>query len=95
MARQMGESVDVMIDRLWCILDGKGKGHIDANGLRKGLRKIDHRETDHLASPLMPMLMNLVRNVALKDADELLHHVMQAVDSNGDGIIQYQGAPGP
>lgn len=29
--------------------------------------------------------------VALKDAEDLLHQVLNAVDRNGDGKIQYEG----
>ena len=31
-------------------------------------------------------------SVALKDADDLLRHVFEAVDVNGDGRIVYEGA---
>lgn len=69
MANDREESVDAMIDRLWCVLDVRGRGQIDAHGLRRGLRKIDH---------------------PLKDADDLLRHVFEAVDVNGDGRIVYE-----
>jgi solute carrier family 25 phosphate transporter 23/24/25/41 len=31
------------IAQLWKTLDVAGRGELDCNGLRKGLRKIDHR----------------------------------------------------
>ncbi|KAI9757947.1 MAG: hypothetical protein M1815_005581 [Lichina confinis] len=69
MANNREDSVDAMINRLWRVLDAKGRGEIDAHGLRRGLRKIDH---------------------PLKDADDLLRHVFEAVDINGDGTIVYE-----
>jgi hypothetical protein len=33
----------------------------------------------------------LIFAVALKDAEDLLKDVMKAVDTNGDGKIQYEG----
>ena len=42
-----GESKDereTRIARLWEILDARKEGHIDLNGLKKGFKKIDHRE---------------------------------------------------
>ena len=35
----------------------------------------------------------LTLSPALKNADALLHDVLNAVDTSGDGQIQYNGAP--
>lgn len=35
---------DQRVAKLWETLDARKEGHIDLNGLRKGLKKIDHRE---------------------------------------------------
>jgi len=35
-------SRDARIEALWKKLDPNGKGEIDVNGLRRGLKKIDH-----------------------------------------------------
>lgn len=32
------------VAKLWETLDIKKEGHLDLNGLKKGLKKIDHRE---------------------------------------------------
>lgn len=32
------------IQGLWQILDPTGQGHVDIHGLRRGLKKMDHRE---------------------------------------------------
>jgi hypothetical protein len=32
------------VDKLWEIIDTRKQGYVDFNGLRKGLRKMDHRE---------------------------------------------------
>lgn len=36
---------DERVARLWDTLDARKEGHIDLNGLKKGLKKIDHRES--------------------------------------------------
>jgi solute carrier family 25 phosphate transporter 23/24/25/41 len=35
---------DQRVARLWTRLGAKERDHLDYNGLKKGLRKIDHRE---------------------------------------------------
>lgn len=35
---------DERVARLWETLDTRKEGHIDLTGLKKGLKKIDHRE---------------------------------------------------
>ena len=37
------QSADARVERLWRKLDLKREGHLDINGLKKGLRRIDHR----------------------------------------------------
>ncbi|KAL1971294.1 hypothetical protein VTN77DRAFT_246 [Rasamsonia byssochlamydoides] len=59
---------DRRVDKLWEVLDARGEGQVDFNGLKKGLKKMDH---------------------PLKNADPMLQNVFQAVDTNGDGRIQY------
>lgn len=36
------------VDKLWETLDTRKEGHIDLTGLKKGLKKIDHREFDQV-----------------------------------------------
>jgi hypothetical protein len=36
---------DKRVAKLWETLDTRKEGHIDLNGLKKGLKKIDHRES--------------------------------------------------
>ena len=38
------EDQDARVERLWQTLDTRKEGRVDANGLKKGLEKIDHRE---------------------------------------------------
>jgi solute carrier family 25 phosphate transporter 23/24/25/41 len=43
----LGESQnsrDARVEKLWKILDTKGKGCLDLNDLKAGLKKLDHRE---------------------------------------------------
>jgi solute carrier family 25 (mitochondrial phosphate transporter), member 23/24/25/41 len=62
------ESREKRIRELWKQLDSGSVGQIDLQGLKKGLKKIDH---------------------PLKNADDLLHDVLEAVDTSGDGRIQF------
>jgi solute carrier family 25 phosphate transporter 23/24/25/41 len=42
-----GESQDERekrLEKLWRTLDTRDEGQLDLNGLKKGLRKMDHRE---------------------------------------------------
>lgn len=39
---------DKRVDKLWETLDARKEGHIDLTGLKKGLKKIDHREFDQV-----------------------------------------------
>lgn len=59
---------DQRVVKIWEALDTRREGQIDFNGLKKGLKKIDH---------------------PLKNADGMLREVLQAVDTNGDGRIDY------
>lgn len=36
---------DDRLEELWKTLDSKGDGQIDMNGLKKGLKRLDHRMT--------------------------------------------------
>ncbi|KAL9603229.1 MAG: hypothetical protein Q9179_002268 [Wetmoreana sp. 5 TL-2023] len=56
------------VEKLWRKLDTQKQGHLDAKGLKKGLKEIDH---------------------PLKNADEMLQDVLKALDTDGDGRIQY------
>lgn len=52
-----GESEDERDERvakLWDSLDTRHEGHIDLNGLKKGLKKIDHRRSDLVPCWLTP-----------------------------------------
>ncbi|KAI9842615.1 MAG: hypothetical protein M1837_007053 [Sclerophora amabilis] len=66
---ELQKSNDARVLRLWRTLDTRREGHVDLNGLRKGLRRMDH---------------------PLKNADALLKDVMKAVDTSGDGKIDYE-----
>ncbi|KAI4214853.1 MAG: hypothetical protein LQ351_002566 [Letrouitia transgressa] len=59
---------DARVEKLWKRLDTLNEGHLDVEGLKNGLKKIDH---------------------PLKNADDLLQDVLKAVDTDGDGQIQY------
>lgn len=38
-------AADARVDELWATLDMRKQGHLDLAGLKKGLRKLDHRRT--------------------------------------------------
>ncbi|KAL8707577.1 MAG: hypothetical protein Q9220_007418 [cf. Caloplaca sp. 1 TL-2023] len=62
------KALDARVQKLWRTLDTQKKGHLDAKGLKQGLKKIDH---------------------PLQNADEMLQDVLKAVDTDGDGRMQY------
>ncbi|KAI9821827.1 MAG: hypothetical protein M1827_002409 [Pycnora praestabilis] len=68
MESESQNSRDARVERLWRKLDTRGEGQLDLNGLKKGLKEMDH---------------------PLKNADVLLKDVLKAVDTSGDGRIQY------
>ncbi len=44
MAGEDKEEQDARVENLWRTLDTRKEGRLDADGLRKGLEKIDHRK---------------------------------------------------
>ena len=78
---------DARVEKLWKTLDTRNEGLLNLNGLKKGLSNINHR----VYQPV-PIGAFLTVNVALKNADSLLQDVMNAVDTNRDGRIDYSGA---
>ena len=80
---------DERVRRLWRKLDTRDQGHLDLEGLKEGLRKLDHRELFHNADRCQ---CELTVNAALQNADALLKDVLKVVDKNKDGQIQYSGA---
>lgn len=89
MAGETEKERDERLEKLWNTLDSTGDGQIDVHGLKKGLKKIDHRTSTTVILPRT----KLIQPTALKNADALLHDVLKAVDTSGDGQIQYNGAP--
>ncbi len=41
---------DARVEELWQTLDTRKEGQLDLNGLKKGLKKIDHRMSGNLLS---------------------------------------------
>jgi len=39
---------DARVEQLWRALDTRKEGQLDLNGLKRGLRKMDHRESHGL-----------------------------------------------
>jgi solute carrier family 25 phosphate transporter 23/24/25/41 len=87
MDTESANAQDARVDALWATLDTRKKGHLDLGGLKKGLRKLDHRTLAHRRESGT----SLRDIIALKNADYLLSDVMKAVDTDGDGRIQYHG----
>lgn len=50
---------DKRVDKLWETLDTRKEGHIDLTELKKGLKKIDHREFDQAPCSIPARLSNL------------------------------------
>ncbi|KAK3485077.1 mitochondrial carrier domain-containing protein [Neurospora crassa] len=66
---------DKRVEELWTKLDPQRHGELDFKGLQKGLRRIDHP----------PVFL-----VAMQNADHMLKDIIKAVDTSGDGKIQYE-----
>ena len=77
---------DERVEKLWQDLDTRKEGQLDMKALKKGLRKIDHREYGAICAS-----HTLMVRAALKNADGMLRDVFKAVDISGDGRIQYSG----
>lgn len=78
---------DARVEKLWQDLDTRKEGQLDIKALKKGLRKIDHRE----CVVSLHIRHTLTAWAALKNADGMLRDVFKAVDLGGDGRIQYSG----
>jgi solute carrier family 25 phosphate transporter 23/24/25/41 len=87
------------VESLWAKLGPSASGELDLKGLQKGFRKMDHRKDLFFSSssPLRipPRIAYLDTDgffqTALKNADSMLRQIMNQVDTNGDGKIQYEG----
>lgn len=42
-SRESSSAQDARVEELWKTLDGAGRGFLDLKGLKKGLKKLDHR----------------------------------------------------
>jgi solute carrier family 25 phosphate transporter 23/24/25/41 len=81
---------DARVEELWRRLGGDGKGYLDLAGLKKGLRKMDHRTLCNVAYVLLQVSEAHPRP-ALKNATTLLRDVLEAIDTNHDGRVSYTG----
>lgn len=94
-----GESKDdreKRVSKLWDTLDARKEGRLDLRSLRKSLKKIDHRKRSLKVTcfDIMPpeqMTDSGAHSLALKNADAMLLSILQAVDTNGDGHIDFPG----
>ncbi len=75
------------VEKLWKALDTKKEGQLDLEALQKGLATINHRGYCILPSKIF----ETDDAPALKNADTLLQDILKAVDTSGDGRIQYSG----
>jgi hypothetical protein len=55
------------VDKLWETIDTRKQGYVDYNGLKKGLKKMDHRE-----HRIDPSLIVVTRAFAAQDRVPLL-----------------------
>jgi hypothetical protein len=74
-------------------LDTRREGHLDLKGFQRGLKRMDHREyliSVSAVNQVQPT-NQLSASTALKNADSLLHDILNTVDTSGDGKIQFNG----
>jgi solute carrier family 25 (mitochondrial phosphate transporter), member 23/24/25/41 len=83
---------DRRVEALWQKLDPQRKGELDLKGFQRGFRQIDHRKIRAVTCTSLARLRSCSRSTALKNADSILKDIVRAVDTNGDGKIQYEGS---
>ena len=81
---------DARVEKLWKTLDTRNEGRLNLNALKKGLSNINHRLYHLYHLDLLGSFLTV--RTALSNADSLLQDVMNAVDTNQDGCIDYSGA---
>jgi solute carrier family 25 (mitochondrial phosphate transporter), member 23/24/25/41 len=89
----LGESQnqrDARIEQLWLKLGPGRSGELDLKGLQRAFRKIDHRRSTCMAPPRSKGW----RGTAMKNADDMVKKILNEVDTNHDGKIQYEGRLG-
>ena len=77
---------DARVEKLWKVLATGKDDRLNIDGLKRGLNKMDHRSSRSNALSSRTDCLQ-----ALKNADSLLQDVLKAVDTNGDGHIEYSG----
>ncbi|KAF7715262.1 Mitochondrial carrier protein, calcium-binding [Penicillium ucsense] len=95
-----GESKDEReerVARLWESLDTRNEGHIDLNGLKKGLKKIDHplkNADDLLGAILRDVDTNRDGRIDYNEFRKFINHteaglwqMFQNIDDNNNGVI--------
>jgi solute carrier family 25 (mitochondrial phosphate transporter), member 23/24/25/41 len=91
------ENRDKRIEELWRTLDTSGRGEIDINGLRKGLKKIDHplKNADDLLRDVLKAVdtsgdgqiqFNEFR-VFVEHAERELWQLFESIDKDGSGAL--------
>ena len=62
MDRESQLARDARIIKLWGQLDTRKEGHLDLEGLRDGLRRINHRKLCHLGGPAKIFEVNVLNH---------------------------------
>jgi len=94
--RESQNQRDKRVEELWKKLDPQGTKELDLRGLQRGLRRIDHRKRSRPAALFLLLLsapghLLMRRQIALKNAGDMLKEILKTVDTSGDGKIQYEG----
>ncbi|OKL57433.1 hypothetical protein UA08_07181 [Talaromyces atroroseus] len=85
------------VDKLWAVIDTRGQGYVDFNGLRKGLRRMDHplKNADSMLHQLFKTVDTSgdgrIQYGEFRDfvsrADQALWELFQSIDRNRNGEI--------
>ncbi|KAF2145413.1 uncharacterized protein K452DRAFT_324418 [Aplosporella prunicola CBS 121167] len=89
---------DARVEALWRTLDTRRQGHLDLNGLKKGLRKMDHplKNADNLLKDVMKSVdadgngeisYNEFRSF-VKQTEHELWRLFKSIDHNNDGKLE-------
>ncbi|EEP75521.1 conserved hypothetical protein [Uncinocarpus reesii 1704] len=82
MRRESQHERDERVNDLWETLDVRRSGHVDLKDFKRGLKKMDHQQPAAYVRVLTVI-------PALKNADSLLKDILAAVDTSGDGQMQF------
>ncbi|KAB2574997.1 hypothetical protein BFW01_g12070 [Lasiodiplodia theobromae] len=98
MILESANAQDARVEALWTQLDTRKQGHLDINGLKRGLRKIDHplKNADHLLKDVLKSvdtdgdgeISYSEFHRFVRQTEHELWQLFQSIDRNSDGRLE-------